>query len=78
MSKATRRGGIPLYAAEEELHDTIVKKQGAFDRPIQSFAMLFEAGAAIELRTVVMRQNDINLRDCSTIATEMRWQTTSV
>ncbi|MGO7967735.1 His-Xaa-Ser system radical SAM maturase HxsC [Rhizobium ruizarguesonis] len=53
--------GIPLYAAEEELHDTIVKKQGAFDRLIQSFAILFEAGAAIELRTVVMRQNDVNL-----------------
>ncbi|MBB3136614.1 His-Xaa-Ser system radical SAM maturase HxsC [Rhizobium pisi] len=53
--------GIPLYAAEAKLHDTIVKKQGAFDRLIQSFAILFEAGAAIELRTVVIRQNDVDL-----------------
>ncbi|MBX5213963.1 His-Xaa-Ser system radical SAM maturase HxsC [Rhizobium sp. NLR10a] len=49
--------GIPLYAADAQLHDAIVKKAGAYDRLLQSFAILFEAGAAIELRTVVMQQN---------------------
>lgn len=50
--------GIPLYAADADAHDAIVKKAGAFDRLLQSFSILFETGAAIELRTVVMQQND--------------------
>ncbi|XAZ26201.1 His-Xaa-Ser system radical SAM maturase HxsC (plasmid) [Sinorhizobium sp. B11] len=53
--------GIPLYARDADRHDTIVAKQGAFERLIESFAILFEAGALIELRTVVMQQNEAEL-----------------
>jgi len=49
--------GIPLYSANADDHDGIVKKTGAFERLLASFSVLFEAGAAIELRTVVMQQN---------------------
>ncbi|MDM9623152.1 His-Xaa-Ser system radical SAM maturase HxsC [Rhizobium sp. AC44/96] len=49
--------GIPLYAPTAVAHDALVKKDGAFDRLLESFAILFEAGSSIELRTVVMRQN---------------------
>ncbi len=49
--------GIPLYAPTADLHDEIVKKSGAFDRLIQSFALLAHVGAKIELRTVVMTAN---------------------
>ncbi|AGS25236.1 His-Xaa-Ser system radical SAM maturase HxsC [Rhizobium etli] len=49
--------GIPVYAATADDHDAMVKKAGAFDRLLESFSVLFEAGAAIELRTVVMQQN---------------------
>ncbi|MGE6742959.1 hypothetical protein ACQKGC_22055 [Allorhizobium pseudoryzae] len=49
--------GIPLYASRAELHDEIVGKQGAFDRLRRSLSLLLSGGAAIELRTVVMKQN---------------------
>lgn len=49
--------GIPLYAPERDLHDLIVGKSGAFERLQQSLAILARSGAAIELRTVVMKQN---------------------
>jgi len=49
--------GIPLYAADAFLHDDIVKKEGAFDRLLESFSILFDAGASVELRTVVLEQN---------------------
>ncbi|MDM9627637.1 His-Xaa-Ser system radical SAM maturase HxsC [Rhizobium sp. S152] len=49
--------GIPLYFATAAEHDALVKKVGAFDRLLESFALLFDAGSAIELRTVIMRQN---------------------
>lgn len=49
--------GIPLYASQAELHDSIVGKSGAFGRLMQSFATLMNAGAAVELRTVVLQQN---------------------
>ncbi|MDO1583608.1 His-Xaa-Ser system radical SAM maturase HxsC [Rhizobium oryzicola] len=49
--------GIPLYAADGQLHDEIVNKEGAFDRLLKSFSVLFEAGASVELRTVVLEQN---------------------
>ncbi len=50
--------GIPLYAAVPELHDQIVAKPGAFARLMETMAILARAGAAIELRTVVMRTNE--------------------
>lgn len=49
--------GIPLYAADDDLHDEIVGKQGAAGALRQGFARLIMAGARIELRTVLVRQN---------------------
>ncbi len=49
--------GIPLYAPEPALHDEIVGKQGAFGRLEESFAHLLQAGARIELRTVLLSSN---------------------
>jgi His-Xaa-Ser system radical SAM maturase HxsC len=49
--------GIPLYAPNAALHDMIVKKTGAFARLLESLSVLFRAGSAIELRTVVLEQN---------------------
>lgn len=49
--------GIPLYAADPLLHDRIVGKPGAFERLAESFVHLLAAGARIELRTVLVRDN---------------------
>lgn len=53
--------GIPLYSSEADQHDKIVGKEGAFHRLGKSLTMLMRIGAAIELRTVVMKQNEDNL-----------------
>ncbi len=57
--------GIPLYAADREMHDDIVKKPGAFDRLLESFNILYRAGSSIELRTVVLAQNSEELANLS-------------
>jgi His-Xaa-Ser system radical SAM maturase HxsC len=49
--------GIPLYAANAELHDQIVAKAGAHARLHDSFAHLLCAGANVELRTVLLQTN---------------------
>jgi His-Xaa-Ser system radical SAM maturase HxsC len=49
--------GIPLYAANPDLHDRIVGKDGAFGRLEESLAHLLMAGARIELRTVLLTDN---------------------
>jgi His-Xaa-Ser system radical SAM maturase HxsC len=49
--------GIPLYAPTSGLHDEIVGKAGALARLEQSFALLIEAGASVELRTVLLSTN---------------------
>jgi His-Xaa-Ser system radical SAM maturase HxsC len=49
--------GIPLYAPALGLHDEIVGKAGAFARLEESFAYLVQAGARIELRTVLLASN---------------------
>ncbi|MGV1951065.1 His-Xaa-Ser system radical SAM maturase HxsC [Agrobacterium vitis] len=49
--------GIPLYASETQLHNSIVGKKGAFERLLKSLSILMTAGAAVELRTVVLQQN---------------------
>lgn len=49
--------GVPLYAADAELHDRIVGKTGAHARLMPSFATLMRAGARVELRTVLVRDN---------------------
>ena len=53
--------GIPIYSSKPEAHDEIVGKQGAFERLCHALAILGLAGAALELRTVVMVQNVLNL-----------------
>jgi His-Xaa-Ser system radical SAM maturase HxsC len=49
--------GIPLYAADPGLHDRIVGKAGAFEKLLDGLSLLCRAGAAVELRTVVMTDN---------------------
>ncbi len=49
--------GIPLYCHVLATHDFIVGKQGAFDRLHASFSALMQAGARIELRTVLTSTN---------------------
>ena len=49
--------GIPLYAAEAAIHDRIVGKSGAFGQLVETLPILARAGASIELRTVIMREN---------------------
>lgn len=49
--------GIPIYAADARLHDIIVGKTGAFARLEESLAHLISAGARVELRTVLVRDN---------------------
>lgn len=49
--------GIPLYSSDASLHDAIVQKDGAFERLLESFSLLFRAGSSVELRTVVLDQN---------------------
>lgn len=53
--------GVPLYAPEPPLHDRLVGKEGAFERLEHSLERLLLAGARIELRTVVMTENAIQL-----------------
>ena len=53
--------GIPLYAADGLTHDRIVGKDGAFDKLQRGLAVLMKAGASVELRTVVMQQNEDRL-----------------
>jgi His-Xaa-Ser system radical SAM maturase HxsC len=49
--------GVPLYSADPKTHDEIVGKSGAFRQLSKSLVILMTAGASVELRTVVMRQN---------------------
>ena len=49
--------GVPLYAAEADLHDEIVGKGGAFERLNLGLDILLRAGAHVELRTVILAQN---------------------
>lgn len=57
------RFAVPLYAADPELHDQIVGKPGAFARALSGILVLMEAGAEVEIRTVLMRPNAEALRD---------------
>jgi His-Xaa-Ser system radical SAM maturase HxsC len=66
--------GIPLYAAEAALHDEIVAKPGAFSRLEESFAALLQAGARIELRTVLLKANVAALPDLARhVTTRLRF-----
>ncbi len=49
--------GVPIYAADPRSHDEIVSKPGAFEQLSNGLAILGRAGAALELRTVILIQN---------------------
>ena len=53
--------GIPLYSNVAARHDSIVGKEGAFARLHESFDVLLQAGARIELRTVLTATNVADL-----------------
>ena len=55
--------GVPLYAPDADLHDQIVGKAGAYERLLQSLAIMGQAGLSIELRTVMLQQNYHRLPD---------------
>lgn len=51
------RWGVPLYSSVPQVHDRIVAKAGAFTRLEHGLDVLLQAGAAVELRTVVLQAN---------------------
>ena len=53
--------GIPLYSDRPEEHDKIVQKQGAFLRLQDSLSVFCKSGSAIEMRTVVLKENVLQL-----------------
>ncbi|BBE72979.1 His-Xaa-Ser system radical SAM maturase HxsC [Oharaeibacter diazotrophicus] len=53
--------GVPIYSTDPATHDGIVGKIGAFGALLDGLALLCRAGAAVELRTVVMRRNLFDL-----------------
>lgn len=53
--------GIPLYSHEEETHDEIVGKKGAFHRVLENLYLLASTGAKIELRTVITALNFLDI-----------------
>ena len=53
--------GIPLYSSSAQEHDDIVKKPGAFTTLIENLFTLASSGGAIELRTVVIKKNILDL-----------------
>ena len=66
--------GIPIYSSDSEIHDQIVGKTGAFDKLIEGLNHLFSAGAQVELRTVLMRQNVTNLSELAEfVSTHLPW-----
>ncbi|RUW57022.1 His-Xaa-Ser system radical SAM maturase HxsC [Mesorhizobium sp. M8A.F.Ca.ET.021.01.1.1] len=55
--------GVPVYSSVGAIHDHIVGKPGAFDRVRKNLSILCEAGAKIELRTVLIKPNAPGLLD---------------
>jgi len=60
-SKLNVLWGIPLYASDPEIHDHIVDKEGAFNTLMKNLYLLGGSKASIELRTVVMALNALEL-----------------
>ncbi|MDH5731138.1 MAG: His-Xaa-Ser system radical SAM maturase HxsC, partial [Gammaproteobacteria bacterium] len=52
---------IPLYSSNPTLHDDIVCKVGAYKQLLKSLNILFVAGSIVELRTVLIKQNQWEL-----------------
>lgn len=61
--------GVPVYSSDRDVHDRIVGKPGAFDQVRKSLSLLCEAGAKIELRTVLMKPNAPKLFDLAKFVT---------
>jgi His-Xaa-Ser system radical SAM maturase HxsC len=61
--------GIPLYSHIPEKHDLIVKKNGAYARLMDSFVHLISAGSKIELRTVLLQENLVDLPELARLIT---------
>jgi His-Xaa-Ser system radical SAM maturase HxsC len=53
--------GIPLYSAQQAIHDQIVGKSGAFQQLMNNLMLLGSTGAQIELRTVFTSLNALDL-----------------
>jgi His-Xaa-Ser system radical SAM maturase HxsC len=45
--------GIPLYAADPEVHDFVVQSTGAFDETLRGIINLKQAGVKVEIRVVL-------------------------
>jgi His-Xaa-Ser system radical SAM maturase HxsC len=59
--------GVPLYAESSQIHDEIVGKSGAFESVMKGLSILGQAGAAIELRTVILTRNAEKLASLATL-----------
>lgn len=69
LNMASILWGIPIYAANPSIHDLIVSKEGAFETLERNLALLGKAGAALELRTVVLKSNIAELEDLANLVT---------
>lgn len=47
--------GIPIYGAEDSLHDFVVQAKGAFNETVRGILNLAESGARIEIRVVIQK-----------------------
>lgn len=65
---------VPIYSHRQEEHDKIVGKIGAFNKLLQSLAILAKSSARVEIRTVILRENVFNLGNlASFISTIFPW-----
>jgi His-Xaa-Ser system radical SAM maturase HxsC len=55
--------GIPLYAADPEVHDYVVQSKGAFDETVAGVMNLKSLGQQVEIRVVVHKQTYKGLTD---------------
>lgn len=63
--------GVPLYSHDPVIHDEIVGKLGAHEMLLKNLAFLCQVGAAIELRTVLMKPNAVSLPKLAQLITAM-------
>ncbi|TPL74174.1 radical SAM protein [Mesorhizobium sp. B2-3-15] len=61
--------GVPVYSSDSATHDHVVGKPGAFNQVRNNLSILCEAGAKIELRTVLMKPNAPGLLDLARFVT---------
>lgn len=56
---------VPIYSSNANTHNQIVGKQNAFESLIPSINNLFLSGSKVELRTVILKQNQHDLLNLS-------------